>query len=173
MHTRNESSHWEISVVQFLTPFFCSSYWGADCCLSYKKMFIVGVKLVEFDEYALLCFSINFLGAIIAGISFPLLFTCSWPDSWAFLCLFTIQVGLLIGHILKFGLFFDSCRAASILSVRSFIKDLTSSIFFSARIVLIMLLNLSASKETWLLGKFERKLISLSSSTMIVVSSAT
>ena len=32
--------------------FFRFSYWGADCCLSYKRMFAVGVKLIEYHEYA-------------------------------------------------------------------------------------------------------------------------
>ena len=84
-------------------------------------------------------------------ISFPLLFMHSWPDSWAFLHLFIIEIGLLIGHFLKICLFFGSCTTFSALSIRSFIQDLTSSIFSSVRISLIMLLNPSASKETGLL----------------------
>ena len=56
--------------------------------------------------------------------------------------------------------FFDGCAALSTLSIRSFIQDLTSSsIFFSVRISFFMLLNSSASKETGLSGKFERKVI--------------
>ena len=118
--------------------------------------------------------SMSFLDTIFfAGISFPLLFRYPWPDPWASLCLFIIQVGLLIGHFLKSGLFFDSCTAVSTLSIRSFIKELTSSIVSSVRISLIMVLNHSDSIETGLSGKSERKLISLSSSTMIAVSSET
>ena len=111
---------------------------------------------------------------LFAEISFPLLFTCSWPDLWVFSCLFTIKVDLLIGRFLKCSLFFDGCTAVSILSIRSFMKDLTSSsIFSSIRTSLIMLLNPSASKETVSSGKSERKLIYLSSSTKIAVPSAT
>ena len=82
----------------------------------------------------------SFFDAIfLARISFPLLFTYSWPDSSAFLHLFAILVGLLIGYFLKIGLFFDGCTAFSTLSMRSFIQDLTSSlVFFSIRISLIM-----------------------------------
>ena len=83
-------------------------------------------------------------------ISFPLLFMYSWPDSWTFLHLFIIEIGLLIGHFLKICLSFGSYTAFSTLSIRSFIQDLTSSIFSSIRISLIMLLNPSASKETGL-----------------------
>ena len=153
---------------------FRSSDWEADCYLSYKRMFAAGVKLIECHEYDLPCFSIilwvqlklyltaqPFLDAIFfAESSFPLLFTCSWPNSRTFLCLFTIQIGVLIGRFLKFGLFFDGCAALSTLSIRSFIQDLSSSsIFFSVRISFIMLLNPSASKETGPSGKFERKVI--------------
>ena len=141
-------------------------------------MFAVSVKFIECHEYALrVSLSIFWVQLnlhliaqslsdtiFFAGISLPLLFTCSWPYSWSFLRLFTIQVGLLTGCFLKFGLFFDGCTNLSTLLIRSFLQDLTSfSIFSYVRISLIMLLNPSASKETGSSEKSERKLISLPS----------
>ena len=113
----------------------------------------------------------SFLDTIFfTGISLPLLFTCSWPDSWAFLRLFTIQVGSLIERFLKFGLFFNGCATLSTLSIRSFLLNKRFNFllnFFFVRIFLIMLLNLSAFKETGSSWKSERKLISLSIPFMI------
>ena len=44
----------------FYVLLFRSSDWEADCYLSYKRMFAVGVKLIECHEYDLPCFSIIF-----------------------------------------------------------------------------------------------------------------